>query len=209
MSAERIHVWVQALPDRKARMLQWHDPDTGRRKSRSAGTADPKEAEQKARDLGYELSHGTYAEPSKLDWSRFREMFEGEYLPGLRPRSGRQLQSVLDSFERAVRPGKLRAVTERTVSAFVKALREQPRSRGRIGLSPMTVKNYLIGLKTALNRAAEQKLLPAVPTVPTVEVPKKKPRPIPPADFDRLLAAAPDERWRAYLMSQPAAQLTQ
>ena len=196
----RITVWVQKFPDRKLLVLQWHDPDTGKRKSRTAETADQKEAERKARDLEYELAHGTYQEPSKLDWSRFRELFEAEYLPGLRPRSREKLGTVLDAFEQVVSPTKLRSITERTVSAFVKGLRERKRPGGRTGLAPMTVKNYLIGLKTALNWALEQKLLPSEPTFPTVKVPKKKPQPVPAESFERLLEKAPDAYWRAYLM---------
>jgi hypothetical protein len=47
-------------------MLQWIDPDTNRRKSKSAGTADEKEAEKARADLEYELNHGRYQEASRL-----------------------------------------------------------------------------------------------------------------------------------------------
>lgn len=200
MSQPRVTVWVQQFKDRKYLVLQWHDPESGKRKSRSAETADPAEAEQRARDLEYELTHGTYQEASKLDWSRFRDLFELEYLPGLRTRSQEKLGTVLDVFEQVVRPTKLRAITERTVSAFVRGLRERKRPGGKTGLAPMTIKNYLIGLKTAINWAVEQKLLPAVPTFPAVKVPKKKPQPIPAESFERIVEKAPDERWKAYLM---------
>ncbi len=199
MPEVRITVWVQVFPDRKALMLQWNDPETGRRKSRSAGTADPKEAERKARDLEYELGHGTYQEPSKLDWSSFRTAFEDEYLPGVRDRTREKYGTVLDVFEQIIQPTKLRAVTERTVSQFLKGMRERKVGR-KVGLAPMTMRNYLISLKTALGWAAEQKFIPTVPTFPEVKVPKKKPQPIPPADFEKLFAAAPDERWRAFLL---------
>src|SRR5262249_35354697 len=47
MANQRVTVWVQRFRDRPTLMLQWIDPDTGRRKSKSAETADEKEAEQK------------------------------------------------------------------------------------------------------------------------------------------------------------------
>ena len=47
-------------------------------------------------------------------------------------------------------------------------------------------------LKTAFRWGVKQKLLPAVPEFPTVKVPKKKPKPVPPADFEKLLKQAPD-----------------
>jgi hypothetical protein len=39
MPEKRITVWVQRFKDREHLMLQWLDPETGTRKSQSAGTA--------------------------------------------------------------------------------------------------------------------------------------------------------------------------
>src|SRR5205085_4665681 len=76
MSEKRINVWVQRFKDRPTLMLQWIDPETGRRKSKSAETADPGEAEQARADHEYELNHGKYQEVSKLEWDRVRELVE-------------------------------------------------------------------------------------------------------------------------------------
>src|SRR5437660_1033581 len=114
--SERVHVWVQRFKDRETLLLQWHDPTTGRRKSKSAGTANDKEAEQKAKDLEYELRHDKYQEPSALTWARFRELFAEEYLPNLRPRSAEKYNTVMDTFEAIICPSKLRSITERTLS---------------------------------------------------------------------------------------------
>jgi hypothetical protein len=92
-------------------MLQRIDPETGKRTSKSSGTADPGEAEKARADLEYELAHSKYQELSKLDWLRFRELFEAEYLPGLRERTREKYTCVLDVFEKIIGPGKLRAVT--------------------------------------------------------------------------------------------------
>jgi hypothetical protein len=82
MRERRITVWVQHFKGRKHLMLQWLDPETGKRKSRSAATDDPKAAEQKRADLEYELNHGKYQEASRLTWQRFRQLFEDEYVAG-------------------------------------------------------------------------------------------------------------------------------
>ena len=200
MPERRINVWVQRFKDRPALVLQWLDPDTGRRRSRSAGTSHEKEAEKARADLEYELNHGKYQQVSRMTWERFRELFEEEYLSGLRERTKEKYQTVLDVFEQIVSPANLRGVTERTVSLFVKGMRERKRPGGKIGLAPMTVKNYLIALKSALGWAVDQKMIPALPTFPTVKVPKRKPQPIAAGDFDRLLEQAPDALWRAYLL---------
>jgi integrase len=200
MSAKRVTVWVQQFGDRPHLVLQWHDPDTGLRKSRSAKTNDPKEAEKARADLEYELNHGRYQEASKLDWNRFRELFEAEYLPGLRPRSQEKYVTVLDVFEDIVNPTKLRGISERTISLFVKGMRERKCPGRKVGLAPMTMKNYLVALKTVLGWAVYQKLLEGLPAFPRIKVPKKKPQPIPTEAFEKLLEKAPDLLWRAYLL---------
>ncbi len=58
MTEKRVTVWVQRFKDRPALVLQWLDPDTAKRKSKSAGTADPDEARYKARELERRLNAG-------------------------------------------------------------------------------------------------------------------------------------------------------
>jgi integrase len=193
-------VWVQHFADRPYLMLQWHDPATGKRKSKSAETCNPVEAEIKRADLESDLNHGRYAEPARMTWERFRELFEEEYVAGQRERSREKYGSVLDVFEQIVEPAKLRDLDERALSRFLKGMREKKRPGERVGLAPMTMKNYLVALKTALGWAVSQKLLPTLPEFPAVKVPKKKPQPIPSESFERLLAKAPDAFWRAFLL---------
>jgi integrase len=195
-----VHVWAQRFPDRRNLVLQWVDPDTGQRKSKSAGTDDPEKAETARRDLEYELNHGTYQEASRLDWDRFRQLFEDEYLAGLRQRTRERYNGVLDVFEQIIHPTKLKSITERTISLFVKGMRERKHAGGQVGLAPWTIKNYLIALKTSLRWAVEQKLLPGLPKFPKIRVPKKKPQPVPAEAFEKLLAKAPDALWKCFLL---------
>jgi integrase len=199
MQEKRTNVWIQRFKDRPALMLQWIDPDTGRRKSKSTETDDEAAAETKRADLEYQLNHGLHQEASKLDWDNFRRLFQAEYLPGVRERTREKYNTVLDVFEQIVNPTKLRSINERTISLFVKGMRERKRGK-KVGLAPHAIKNYLIAVRTALGWAVEQKMLPTLPAFPTIKVPKKKPQPIPAESFEKLLANAPDELWRAYLL---------
>lgn len=81
---KRITVWVQKFKDRPTLMLQWVDPSTGKRKSRSSGSRDRKAAERAATDLEYELNHNLFRDVSKITWAEFRHMFEDEYVSALR-----------------------------------------------------------------------------------------------------------------------------
>src|SRR5262249_49910769 len=158
-------------------VLQWHDPDTGRRKRRSARTDDPDEAERARADLEYELNHGRYQEASRMSWDRFRELFEAEYLPGKRPNTRRNYAGMFDLFERLCQPRSLKGVSERTVSLFVAGLRKEPgRRKGSESMAASTIKVRLQFLQTALTWAVGQKMLPAVPKFPAVRVPKKDPQ---------------------------------
>src|SRR6478672_5709759 len=114
MSEPRVTVWVQNFPDRRYLMLQWVDPDTGARKSKSARTDDPNEAETARADLEYELNHGQYQEASRMTWERFRELFEEEYVTARRPDTQKVYSNVLNLFEKHSNPKTLRAINERT-----------------------------------------------------------------------------------------------
>jgi integrase len=200
MPDKRVTVWLQHYADRPHLLLQWIDPATGRRKSKSAETCNPLEAEKKRADLEYELNNGLYLEPARMTWETFRELFEAKYVAGLRPDTRHNYKMALDAFERLCGPKQLRSVNERTVSAFVAALRREPGvSRG----SPMqasTVKVRGQFLHTALSWAVRQKMVPAVPRFPSVKVPKKKPQPVASEAFERLLAKAPDPQTRVFLL---------
>jgi integrase len=200
MLEERVTVWVQRFKDRRHLMLQWTDPETGRRKSKSAETDDPDKAEQARADLEYELNHGKYQEASRMTWERFRELFEDEYLSNLRGGTRERYDDVFDLFEELCHPTSLKGVTERTVSAFAAGMRKKPTYR-RVGMMPSTIRVNLQSLHTALSWAVRQKMLPECPAFPSVKVPRKKPQPIAVEAFERLVDKAADPYMRAFLMT--------
>jgi integrase len=127
-------------------------------------------------------------------------MYEEEVVAAQRPRTRRKAGTVFDVFEQIARPAKLRDVDERCLSRFLKGMREREVPGGKVGLAPWTQRNYMVALKTALKWAVDQGLLPAVPKHRKVKVPKNRPQPIPQEDFEKLLAQAPNDTWRAYLL---------
>jgi integrase len=199
MAEKRIAVWVQRFKDRPALVLQWNDPETGRRKSKSAKTADPEKAEQARADLEYELTHGKYQEASRMTWERFRELFMAEYAAGCRENTQRNFRVMMDLFERVCNPRSLRAVNERTISAFATGLRKLPGYNGD-PMKASSIKVRLQFLHTALAWAKEQELIVKIPKFPTIKVPKKRPQPVPTESFEKLLDKAADNQMRAYLL---------
>jgi integrase len=199
MSEKRVTVWVQRFKDRSTLVLQWIDPETGQRKSKSAGTADPDQADKARADLEYELTHGKYLEASRMTWERFREVFESEYLTGCRPGTRKCYGNTLDWFEELCKPGALRSVNERTISRFVGELRKQP-FRGREGHMASTIKVKLEHLHKAMQWAMDQSLIAKVPKFPVVKVPRKVPQPVPVESFEKLLDKARDQQMKTYLL---------
>lgn len=189
--AERIEVKVIPFPDRPALQLQWRDPVDGQRKTRSARTSDLEQAERARADLEYELNHGLHVEGARVSWQRFRELFEAEYLPGVRPGTQRAYANIFDHFERISAPTSLDAITARTLSQFVAALRER--------LAPASIFARMAAFRAALRWAQKQQMLDQVPEFPVVKVPKKRPQPVAVELYERLYDAAPDSYTRAYL----------
>src|SRR5262249_29430183 len=85
---------------------------------------------------------------------------------------------------------------------FVALMRKEPGlAKGQVGMLPSSIKVRLQFLHTALQWAADQKLIPDCPSFPTIKVPKKDPQPVATELFERLLAAAGDDRqMAAYLL---------
>jgi integrase len=201
MAEKRITVWVQRQNDRPHLVLRWNDPDTHRIKSKSAGTADPKQAESARIDLEADLNNGRHKEASRMTWERFREVFEAERLPGARPSTVRHFLDTLDVYERICNPASLRSITTRTLSFFASKLREMPgRKRGNTGMMASSIHVRLQYLRSILAWAVEQKMIPEVPEFPTIKVPRKDPQPVPAESFEKLLAKADDAEMRAFLL---------
>jgi hypothetical protein len=57
MTEKRIHVWIQPFKDRPFPLLQWIDPDSGKRKSQSARTTDPRAVETARANLETNLNN--------------------------------------------------------------------------------------------------------------------------------------------------------
>jgi integrase len=206
---KRIKVYVLQLRDRdrktgatrerKHLTLQWTDPVTGRAKSQTAGTADRREAKHRASDLESDLNNGRYSEPSKMPWGEFRQLFENEKLAGSRDGTQSKVGYILDRFESQMSPRAIGDVTERTLSGYIKALRDS-------GLAAATIHGHLAYLKVAFRWAHDQKIIPTVPKFPAVKIPKgASKRKIRAAarigvdELSKLSEACPNHGWRLLL----------
>lgn len=186
-----VTVWVSDRPNRFL-ALEWHDPITGARRTRSAKTNDRDEAARLAAELQANLNAGIERSGDSVSWERFREAFLAEYAAGLRPRSVEKYRTVFDRFEAICGPTRLDRIDERTLTAFVVGMR-------KLGREPWTIRNYLGGLRAAFRWAVDQGWMSPV-RIPTVKVPRLKPKRVNAADVAKLLAVAVDPHDRAMIL---------
>lgn len=199
MKDRRVTVWLQRFGDRPTLQLQWIDPGTGRRRTRTAGTADRKEAEKARSDWEYELNHGMHQQGTHIAWAAFRELFEAEFLASRRPNTGLKYARTFNLFEEISRPARLAGITERVLSTFAAALLRRP-CRGREGMAAKTIFLHVSLMGAALRWAQRQRLLAEVPRLPSIKVPKRHPRAVPTDAWERVYQQAPDQQTRTYLL---------
>lgn len=204
-----LTVSVVEFGDRRHYQMQWVDPATNRKKTRSTGVertprkASRTEAERVAAKFEAELREGRYHEPTKVTWADFRERYENEVVTSLADATGDKIFGVLNAFEEIARPRMLYDVTASAVSRYQSQLRSK-------GLAETTIAGHLAHLRAALQWAVNQGMIPAVPKI---EKPKRartskvmKGRPITLEEFERMLDRVPDvvgqeaaPSWRYYL----------
>lgn len=192
--ADEIKVRVVEFGDRAHYQLQWRDPLTGLKRTKSSGVErtgrkrERTEAERKAAQLEADLREGRYAEPSKITWEVFRDRYDAEVLPGLAPTTRKKVDAVFNLLEAELFPKRLRDLTAARLSHLQKRMRE-------MGRTEATVKGHFAHLQAALNWAVRMGMLVKVPTI---EKPKRarqqkvmRGRPVTTEEFERMLARVP------------------
>lgn len=194
--ADRMNVWIQRFYDRPILMLQWIDPETGKRRSKSSGTTDEKVAEKKRLIHEHELNSGRYEDRSRMSWERFKELYQSEKLAMTGEKNQEKAVSAFAKLEEKIAIKSVGQITERTISTFAKKLREE-------GLAAATIAAYLRYLKAALRWAEQQKIITRAPAIIMPKVPKntsaakiRAAARLTTEEFERLLAASPNEGWR-------------
>lgn len=193
--SDEVKVHVVEFSDRKFYMMQWLDPMTGRKQTRSTKVVrtglkrDRTEAERVAAKMEAELREGRYKSPSRITWPEFRQRYEDEVVAGLADRTADKIGSMFNMVEEILSPQRLRDLTEIRISHYAAKLREMGRTED-------TIKGHLAHLGAALRWAERVKM---IPKAPHLEMPKRvkkakgmKGRPITTEEFERMLAKVED-----------------
>jgi integrase len=193
MLGKHISVYTLKSKDRPFYKLEWVEPGTDIRRSKSAGTADPREAERLRAELEYELNHGLHREPARVPWQDFAERYAEEKLADRRKATLKKWGYVADSFAELARPKNLAAVDASMLSKYTARLRQE-------GCEKATIAGHLAYLRAALRWAARQGYIPSAPLVEMPKLPKKVCiRKTDQAGYLKILNAAPDDDWRPFI----------
>lgn len=208
-----IKVRVFRRSSRKFYLADWTDPVTGRRKRLSTQKVTKRDAERFAGDLEKRLNEGTYREPSKVEWSAFRDRYETDVLPGLAPKTAKKAAAAFNVVEKHIAPKQLAALTAEQLSAFTAKLRKAGlsiacracdgkekgcgacRGTGRLKkpISESTIKAHLSHLRAAMRWAKRVGMLVEVPTFDMPKRTKQARHRAPTTEeFERMLAKARD-----------------
>jgi len=196
--SDEIVVKVNSYGGNRPLGLVWFDPVSGRKKAKSAGTNDWREAERRAGELQKELRLGRYAAPSKLTWADFRQRYEQEKGPALSPKTQAAFRTAANHLERVLNPDRLCKLTPAVLSHFQAKLRAE-------GMKDVTIAATLRNLRAALSWGASVGLLPDVPKMAIPRAGGARARAVTGEEFDRLIQAAPKVRpddaavWIRYL----------
>jgi len=153
-----IRVRVNSFGEGRNLSMVYHDPITGKKVARSAGTRDMKEALRKAGVWEAELREGRYHAPSKITWAEFRTRHATERLDALAEKTRNICECALDRLERTIHPDRLEKVTAAVLSRFAAQLRKE-------GLGEVSIGAYLGHLKAAFRWAESVGMLREAPRV--------------------------------------------
>jgi integrase len=200
LNAEII-VTVQRFGDRPNLVLVYADPLTGRRKTKSAGTANEKDAWKKAAAWEAELRSDKYCQPSRVTFDAFMARYTAEKLSTLRPKSKDSALAALRQVKRVLDVDRAAKLTASAMSIFQSRLREE-------GMKPVTIAHNLRHIKAALRWGESIGL---IARAPAIEMPKKakgsqaRSRAVTGEEFERMILSVAKVRphdaaeWKRFL----------
>lgn len=166
-----ITVYVIEFSDRRYYMMQWRDPLSGRKKTRSTKVertgrkAQRTEAERVAAKFEADLREGRYSSSSRMSWDAFKDRYDAEKLSSLSAATDQATYTAFGHLERVLNPQRLSDLTTDSLSRFQAELRQQ-------GMKPPTMACHLRHIRAALGWAARRGIINTVPKIERPRLPK-------------------------------------
>jgi integrase len=182
--SDEIVVKVNSYGPGRPLGLVYIDPISARKKAKSSGTTDWREAERLAGELEKELRAGRFAPPSKVTWQDFRRRYVEEKGPTLARETLLNFATAANHLERVLNPDRLCRLTAAALSRFTVTLRAE-------GMKETTLGVVLRQLRAALGWGVKVGLLSAVPKMEIPAPGSARSRAVTGEEFDRMIAVVP------------------
>lgn len=179
---------IRQRPDGRweARYTVGRDPGTGKQIQRSVYGSTQKEVRQKLAQAVAAIDSGTYTAPSRLTVGQWLDIWQRDYLGGLKPCTVQTYETAIRSHIRpALGAIRLTALHPHTVQGFINGLE----------LAPSSVRLVYQVLHTAMEKAVRLDYIPKNPAS-NCELPRQDRKEIHPLDdqqLSALLAAAKNQ----------------
>ncbi len=118
-------VKVVKYPDRKNLVLRWIDPETGRKRTKSAKTTRRREAERMAAKLEADIKAGLLSGPPAVTWKEFKQAYQDDYLSSLADATFCTVGTTFAHVERILKPKLLKDLTGAAIATWQTKLRAE------------------------------------------------------------------------------------
>lgn len=189
--------------NRRFLVLQWTDPTTGKRVTRSSKTTKRREASIKAAELEKKLNETRATGDGSISWSTFFNLYQLRELSGHEPVTERWHTSKLTVFESKMHPTTLADVNSICLARYVAQLRGAK-------YTEETIRGHMVAVRIALRWGVNQGYIAGLPNIPAARMVggrKVKGRDLTFWEFVRMLRAVslvvgPDQvaSWRHLLI---------
>lgn len=150
----KVYTWWEA------RYTAGYDPGTGKQIQRSISGKTQKEVAKKLKEATASLDAGTYIAPSKMTVGEWLDIWEKEYLGGIKPATVCAYKATIKNhLKPSLGAIRLDALNAHTIQSFYNTLTTED-----TGLSPKTVKNIHGVLHKALQQAVLNEYIRSNPT---------------------------------------------
>lgn len=180
-----MSVKVSLIHRRRDFEAQWFDETTGKKKTRTTGTAVRRDAERFAARLEDELNSGPIAQPVRVLWKTIVDRYSDEVLPNLAKKTRNKTKGTFNKLKAEIDPKYAASLDATRISQFAAKLKSDK-------LAPLTIKSHLAVLRKVLGWSVRMGLIRSVPNIDMPRaVPTMKGRPITAEEFDRMLETVP------------------
>jgi integrase len=170
----------------EGRVTVGRDPGTGKQVQRSVYGATQQEVRKKLVQLTAALDSGTYKEPCKMTVGQWLDIWEKDYLTGVKPSTAFLYSEQIRLY---IKPAfgsvKLEALNAHTIQSLYNSLGAE--RNGKPGLSPKSIKNIHGVIHKALQQAVKIGYLRSNPA-DACELPRIERKEIMPLDEEQIAA---------------------